>query len=84
MYVVHIAAFLGILVIAGGFVVLHFAKQENSTPLNAAALILLIGGALGLGCIVYYSASYWQQGYFTTPMPMHNNMPMKMPMHQPD
>lgn len=71
MYLAHIAAFLGLIVIAGGFIGLHFSRRENSTPLNIAAWILLIGGALGLGCMVYYSASYWQQGYFTTPMPMH-------------
>lgn len=69
MYLVHIAAFLGLSIIAAGIASLHFAARERSGPLRGTAWVLLVGGTLGLGCIVYYSLKYWQDGYFETPMP---------------
>ncbi len=72
MYLVHIAAYLGLLVTASGFVGMHFAVREKSAYLRIAALILVIGGILGLLCILYYSFTYWQQGFFATPAPIHS------------
>lgn len=82
MYLVHIAAYLGLIVTAAGFVGFHFAAKEKCSYLRTAAWILLIGGVLGLLCIFYYSFAYWQQGYFMTPMPMHQ-MSSMMPMQPP-
>ncbi len=86
MFLLHIAAFLGAAVLAGGFVGLHFAAKTNSAHIRNAAWLLLVVGILGLGCIMFYSFSYWQQGAFTTATPMRNmpmnNMPMNnMPMN---
>jgi len=76
MYLAHIATFLGLAVLASGFVAFHFARRSQSQPLRIAGLILVIGGVLGLVCILYYSLKYWRAGYFETPaaMMMPHNM----------
>lgn len=79
MYMMHIASFLGLIVVAAGFVAFHFACEEKSKPLKIAGWILTVGGVLGLLCMIYYSLLYWRQGYFTMPMSMHQ-MSMAMPM----
>src|SRR5688572_27846111 len=76
MYVMHIASFYGLSLVAAGFVAFYFARRQQSSHLKAAAWILVIGGALGLSCILYYSLKYWQQGYFERPaaMALHRMM----------
>lgn len=77
MYFAHIATFMGLAVTAGGFVAFHFARKEQSLPLRIAGLILVMGGILGLSCILYYSLKYWRAGDFETPaaMTMHHDSP---------
>lgn len=76
MYFAHFVTFLGLIVVAAGFVAFHFARKEQSLHLRVAGWVLVIGGALGLGCILYYSLKYWQQGDFARPaaMMMHHGM----------
>ncbi len=68
MYLAHIAFAIELLVIGAGFVVLHFAADKRSLHLKIVAWVPLIGGAASLGCNLYYSYTYWQQGYFSTPL----------------
>lgn len=70
MYLAHIATFLGLAVLAGGFIALHFARRSPSPQLRTAGLILVIGGILGLSCILYYSLKYLHAGYFESPSAM--------------
>ena len=70
MYVAHIAWSIELIIVAAGFVIFHLAVKEKSSLLKTAALILIIGGVLGLGCSAYYSFKYWQDGSFETLMPM--------------
>lgn len=72
MFVLHIAAFMGLLVTAGGFAVWHLANRERSASLRIAACLLIIGGTLGLACILSYGYIYWMQGGFSALM-----MPMR-------
>jgi hypothetical protein len=79
MYIAHLAWAVDLIVVAAGFVALHFATKQKSSHLKTAAWILTVGGAISLGCSLYYSFTYWQQGAFETPTLMHNmNV---MPMH---
>ena len=66
MYLAHFAWSLELTVTAAGFVALYFAFRERSAPLQIGAWVLIIGGALGLGCNIYYSVLYWQQGAFNS------------------
>lgn len=43
-----LAILLGVLVIAGGFIVLHFALSHKTKELKAAGWVLVIGGIISL------------------------------------
>lgn len=90
MYLMHIAVFVGLLVIAAGIVGLRFAVKERSGHFRLASWILIIGGVGSIGCMGYYGLKYWQAGYFETPFPMMSSQMMSgtnsmMPMrdHMP-
>ena len=69
LYLVPIAMYLGAMVTAAGFIIMHYAVRRSSALLRIASFILIIGGILGLFCMASYSYVYWQEGYFTTLMP---------------
>jgi len=84
-YLAHIATFLGLAVLAGGFIGLHFAHRSQSSQLRVAGFILVIGGILGLSCILYYSLKYWRAGSFEFPAAMMMpHSPEGAPAHSND
>jgi hypothetical protein len=70
MYIAHIAWSFGLILVASGFIALHFAGREKSGQLKIAGWLLVVGGTLGLICNAYYSLKYLQQGAFERPMMM--------------
>ena len=70
MYLAHLAAFGGYVVLAAGFVAFHFAQRTQSLHLRIAGWVLVIGAVFGLSCLLYYSLKYWRDGYFERPAAM--------------
>ena len=83
MYLVHFTAFVGYAVLAAGFVAFHFARGTQSLHLRVAGWVLVIGGVIGLSCILYYSLKYWRAGYFERPVAMMMPHPDGRMMQRP-
>jgi len=96
MYAAHIAWSLGLILVALGFVALHFAGKENSGHFRIAGWLLVVGGTLGLIGNGYYSLKHLQRGTFETRMMMrqssmtpmggammHGKMPGESPQTNP-
>jgi len=67
MFTADIAVTLQIAMIGMGFVVLHFSKKENSDYMKAGALLMIIGGILGILCTVTWTLKYHAMGAFDNP-----------------
>lgn len=74
MFMIHFIAIHAIFLLAGGLITYHFARKYSSAPLNIAAWILMIGGALILLCNIYSSIRYWNSDYLprVDMSPMHD------------
>ena len=59
-----IASVLELFAIAGGLVLLHFARKESSALLKVAAIILIVGGILAGACTITYWLHYQASGQF--------------------
>lgn len=67
MFVIHLVTIHAALILAGGFVLFHFAKKQHSRYLRVAAWILVSAAVFTLGCNSYYGYKYWKEGRFEKP-----------------
>lgn len=67
MFIADIAVTLQIALIGLGYVVLHYSGKENSFYMKIGALLMIVGGILGVICTTTGMLKYHAAGAFDKP-----------------
>lgn len=60
----YLTAIHSLMILAGGFIALHFVERYPSLPLKIAAWILILGGGFVLLGAIYLGSYHWREGIY--------------------
>jgi predicted membrane protein len=78
MFQFHSAFSLGLIALSAGTALFSWSRQQDrSTFAKIIGILIIIFSITSTLCTVYYGITYWQQGYFQSPMSMQHTMPLQ-------
>lgn len=78
MFQFHIAFSLGLIALSSGTALVAWSTQRGNSGLaKIIGILIILFSITSTLCTVYYGITYWQQGYFQSPMSMQHTMPMQ-------